>query len=87
MEVASTSTTPVKGVAKAVVAEHLRLNFANKVGPRASNSLHTLCCASDGKLERHHPLHTGGRQCYAKLDTLRSYVGKWRRNVVLLRHT
>ena len=52
MEVATASTAPVKGVAKAIVTEHLGLDFADKIRPRSGDSLHALYCVSDGTLER-----------------------------------
>src|SRR5258707_11524420 len=52
MEVAPASTAPVKRVAKAIVAEHLGLDFTDKVRPRAGYSLHALYCVSDKTWER-----------------------------------
>ena len=49
MKVTPTSTAPVKGIAKPIVAKHLRLDFANKVGPRASDSLQAFYYVSDGQ--------------------------------------
>lgn len=75
MEVAATSTPPVKGVAKAIVAEYLGLDFADKVRPRSGNCLHALYCVSDGTSERcrlithqqvsvlHRAGHAGGVMC------------------------
>jgi hypothetical protein len=58
MEVAPASTAPFKRVAKAIIAENPGLDFADKVRPRASNSLHAL----------------SGCQCYAQLYTLKNFT-------------
>ena len=49
MKVTPTSTAPIKRIAKPIVAKHLRLDFADKGGPRAGNSLQAFCYVSDGQ--------------------------------------
>ena len=49
VKVTPTSTAPIKGIAKPIITKHLRLDFTDKVGPRASNSLQALCYVSDGQ--------------------------------------
>jgi hypothetical protein len=72
MKVTPSSTAPVKGVSKAILTKHLGLDFADKVGPRASYGLQALCDVSDSILEglSVDQSHTSGSQRYAKLDTL-----------------
>ena len=52
MKVAPTSTTPAKGIPKAIVADYLGLDFAEKVAPGPNNRLQAFCYVSEGKLER-----------------------------------
>jgi len=51
-KVAPTSTAPVKGSTKAIVADYLGLDFVDEVGPGPNNRLQAFCYVSAGRLER-----------------------------------
>ena len=92
MKVTPASTAPVKGVAKPIVAEHLGLDFADKIGPRASNCLHALYCVSEGleALMNHIPAGVSATPSWTRWSHVvneggkRQYTGTHLKNFTLL---